>query len=578
MIADETALAEINSPVRAIRAKVEMYEGSTLVATFAHGDRLISITVERVGDSGKFFGFGVAQKTNIHLIDVSRELSVTTANTFKVYFNDVDCLPLFKVTEVNRDENTNELSITAYDKLNESDLHTMIELGYVIGSDEEEETPPEGENTGEEATEGEGAASEGTAEEGSGVESGTEDETTTTESTEASPYTIREFSVKCAELLGASELSIQGMSDDSVFDTLYPSGANFDGTETIRECLTAVAEATQTIYFIDRLERLVFKRMDVRGDAAYTIDKSQYITLSSKTNRRLATIYNSTELGNDVYASITKEGSTQYVRDNPFWDLRDDIATLVDNALAAVGGMTINQFDCSWRGNFLLEIGDKIAMITKDDGTDVSYLLDDTIEYNGSYSQNTQWDYEENDTETSKNPTSLGDAIKKTYAKVDKANKQIDLVASDVDGNSQAISSIQINADVINQSVTNIHEDIEKLTNRVDATMTAEEVKLEIKSELDNGVSKVVTNTGFTFDETGLTVSKSDSELSTTITEDGMRISRDDEEVLKVDNTGVDAANLRATTYLIIGLNSRFEDYDNNTRTGCFWIGESEVE
>ena len=108
--------------------------------------------------------------------------------------------------------------------------------------------------------------------------------------------------------------------------------------------------------------------------------------------------------------------------------------------------------------------------------------------------------------------------------------------------------------------------------------MTAEEVKLEIKSELDNGVSKVVTNTGFTFDETGLTVSKSDSELSTTITEDGMRISRDDEEVLKVDNTGVDAANLRATTYLIIGLNSRFEDYDNNTRTGCFWIGESEVE
>ena len=57
-----------------------------------------------------------------------------------------------------------------------------------------------------------------------------------------------------------------------------------------------------------------------------------------------------------------------------------------------------------------------------------------------------------------------------------------------------------------------------------------------------------------------------------------MRISRDDEEVLKVDNTGVDAANLRATTYLIIGLNSRFEDYDKNTRTGCFWIGESGVE
>ena len=69
-------------------------------------------------------------------------------------------------------------------------------------------------------------------------------------------------------------------------------------------------------------------------------------------------------------------------------------------------------------------------------------------------------------------------------------------------------------------------------------------------------------------------VNKDDKEMSTLISEDGMTIYKDDDEMLVANNSGVYAANLRATTYLIIGVNSRFEDYDDNTRTGCFWIGE----
>ena len=105
--------------------------------------------------------------------------------------------------------------------------------------------------------------------------------------------------------------------------------------------------------------------------------------------------------------------------------------------------------------------------------------------------------------------------------------------------------------------------------------MTAEELKLEIKKEIDNGVSKVETTTGFTFNEEGLTVNKSGSEIKTLITEDGMTVYKNNEAVLRANNTGVDAMNLRATTYLIIGNNSRFEDYDTN-RTGCFFIGGGE--
>jgi hypothetical protein len=50
-----------------------------------------------------------------------------------------------------------------------------------------------------------------------------------------------------------------------------------------------------------------------------------------------------------------------------------------------------------------------------------------------------------------------------------------------------------------------------------------------------------------------------------------MTVYRDDTPVLTANNVGVDAANLHATTYLIVGTYSRFEDYGN--RTGCFWIG-----
>ena len=102
--------------------------------------------------------------------------------------------------------------------------------------------------------------------------------------------------------------------------------------------------------------------------------------------------------------------------------------------------------------------------------------------------------------------------------------------------------------------------------------MTPEEIEMLIKTEAPDGIK---TETGFTFDEKGLSISKSNSDLSTLITENGMKIYNSEEEVLKVDNSGVDAVNLHATTYLWIGKNSRFEDY-GETRSACFWVGTTQ--
>lgn len=121
----------LSAPVRTIKARVEFYNDSTLLSQYAERDDLISITIERVGDETKFFGYGICQKVNIKLIDKAREKDISTANTIKVYFDDLCVSPLFKVSRVNRDENTNALSITAYDYIyNASNIRTQdIQIG-----------------------------------------------------------------------------------------------------------------------------------------------------------------------------------------------------------------------------------------------------------------------------------------------------------------------------------------------------------------------------------------------------------------------------------------------------------------
>ena len=172
--------------------------------------------------------------------------------------------------------------------------------------------------------------------------------------------------------------------------------------------------------------------------------------------------------------------------------------------------ITINQFSCIWRGNFLLEIGDKITLVNKENQTVTSYILNDTFEYTGGLRCTTQWQYEENKSETESNPATLGDVLKQTYAKVDKANHQIALVTSEVNANSESIVSINLNLNSLSQSVSSVEQTVDKsftdvnnelteLRKKTDLAMTAEDVKIQIDNELENGVNKVTTSTGFTY-------------------------------------------------------------------------------
>lgn len=499
------------------RARVELYNGSTLLNIYSDADYLQGFTVERIGEDSKFFGFGVCHKITVILGDYEGNVDLTGANMLEVEYGiGSDFLytyPYFIIDEITRDEATKEYTITAYDALATAAGHTAAELVL-----------PEGERT------------------------------------------LRDYAVACARLLGLP-FKVEGVQDNC-FNLSCAHTANLEGTESVREVLNDIAEATQTIYYINSRWELVFKRLDMNGAAVATITNDNSTNIVVGETQTLTGITHATELGDNVNANTGEDGVTQYVRDNAFWNLREDIAELLGAALANVsgggqpaqlgvarlgamqlgatltGGMSITAFSADWFGNYLLEVGDKIAVETEDGNVIYSYVLNDVIAYTGVVLEQSQWIFAKGEDEGA-NSNRLGDALKQTFARVDKVSKQIELVVSDRDGEKEQLTQI---------------------------LQTTDEVNIAVKEIVANGVDKVVTGAGYKFDAEGLTVSKEGSEMSTQITDDGMTVSRDNTEVLKANHEGVNATNLHATTYLIIGGNSRFEDYEG-TRTACFWIG-----
>lgn len=125
-------------------------------------------------------------------------------------------------------------------------------------------------------------------------------------------------------------------------------------------------------------------------------------------------------------------------------------------------------------------------------------------------------------------------------------------------------------------SVSEVKGNVETLT---EAVMGEDGLAVRITTLENTGVSEVTTTTGFTFNAEGLTIYESGKDIENKLDNEGMQVSRisGDESIpiLTANTDGVDALNLHSRQFLIIGDNSRFENYDNGTeanRTACFHI------
>ena len=128
----------------------------------------------------------------------------------------------------------------------------------------------------------------------------------------------------------------------------------------------------------------------------------------------------------------------------------------------------------------------------------------------------------------------------------------------------------------IEASITGVKDDVETLTQ---AVMGEDGLIVRITTLEDTGVTEVTTTTGYTFNADGLTIYETGSNIKNLLNNKGMYVSRltgeNEESILTADAEGVDALNLRSRQFLIIGDNSRFENYNNGVeanRTACFHI------
>lgn len=135
----------------------------------------------------------------------------------------------------------------------------------------------------------------------------------------------------------------------------------------------------------------------------------------------------------------------------------------------------------------------------------------------------------------------------------------------------------QIVADFITAGTLNVSKiaGLQDILNGLESSISLNGTNIQlavtdISSIKTNGVGKLV-NTLVTIDENGVNVSKTGQEMTSLLANNGLFVKRDSEVVLSATNLGVEAENVKVRKYLIIGNNSRMEDYQGGT--GVFYIG-----
>lgn len=134
-------------------------------------------------------------------------------------------------------------------------------------------------------------------------------------------------------------------------------------------------------------------------------------------------------------------------------------------------------------------------------------------------------------------------------------------IALDVDSVSTEVSKQTQELDDIRTSVSTIQQ-------------TADNVTIQVQKIAGDGVTKVNTGLGLTIDETCVNIHRDGSEMSNSLDENGMYVIRskgtdNETTMLQADADGVEATNLTAKNFLIIG-HARFEAYEDGV--GCFYV------
>ena len=208
------------------------------------------------------------------------------------------------------------------------------------------------------------------------------------------------------------------------------------------------------------------------------------------------------------------------------------------------------------------------AMVIQDTPVDASTTTGDiginyltNTVFNGIYASRSELKITQNSISTTVSET--------VNAVVENIDNRVTDVANTLEQNSKDLSD-KINN--VNDSLGEYakQSSLVTVTNSVQEIQTALNEQILVTQQIkEDGVEKVTTTTGFTFDQAGLTIDKSGSDTKTLVDEDGMTVysktGSEESILLNVDSQGVQTENLHVRTYTKIGSHSRLQDYEDGT-------------
>lgn len=329
----------------------------------------------------------------------------------------------------------------------------------------------------------------------------------------------------------------------------------YDASDTFRDALDEIAEvAGGMIGFVGSALQVIYPT-----STGEVIDEENLKTLKigKKYGPINSVVLSRTPQEDNIFNkdadSIAEHGLTEIrIENNQLIDShREDFMAGICEALF---GLSFELYELESFGIGYLNFGDIFALKTADGVEHSALMLCDDLKITQGLSEASKLE-EPEVTNTDYSAASKTDkTLKRTILRVDKQQNQITALVS--------------KTETLENSVTGVSEAVTKMA---EVMIDSDSVDIKISTAVGE-INSIETSTGYTFDENGLNIHKDGEEMHNTLDNTGMYVRRNDTEVLTANNDGVNAINLTARQYLIIGGNARFEDYPGN-RTACFYIG-----
>ena len=455
-------MSAMASPSRMIRGKVVVVDGG-LTSEYGYANKLQSIEQEVSAVKGKMFGAVVSYKSTIKLIDVKNVVQVNVGAKASPQIGiSGELLPMTPVyiSSNTFDEVKGIRTLIGEDAIGFTDKYIWNDIKGDLGD----------------------------------------------------PFTIQDVFAAIASKIG-TEFMITGELPN--INSVYTKATfNVNGDETLRQILTAAAEATGGMVFINGNGKMEIKMLS--NTIALAIDKNTQFNLSTEPSSSLSGIISINEL-NDMISVGNNSSYVSVISVNPFIDPTDDSSQgKLQNLFVKCQGNTFYPYKLKWRGNPALEIGDKIRLTLRDGSVIDTWYLGEKIKYTGGMSAESSWEADESEKPEVGSQT-ISDTTRRTMAKVDKANQKITLLTEASGEQGQKISQLEVSLDGIRTEVSEVSNTangamtkattVEQTVDGISSTVT------QVQSDLSAAEGNIATNTSSITqlsNEIDLKVSKTD--------------------------------------------------------------------